>query len=221
MRTALTRRAWAPAATRASNYDVPSGGAILSSDAAGRFPNDSPSRLILMSTRADATPDVEQAEEPQPFVRRVFDGWRSIFLLILCVGGVGVSIYLTIVHFEPQLLVCTTTSFISCAPVLHSPQSVLFGVPVPFYGLFWFVSMFVLNLPSMWRTTKWWLPWTRVMWSAVGMCFIFDMIYDELFVIDKLCEWCTTVHVFTFAIFVTVVSGWNEASEFVISRRES
>jgi hypothetical protein len=25
--------------------------------------------------------------------------------------------------------------------VLHSPQSVLFGIPVPFYGLFWFVSM--------------------------------------------------------------------------------
>jgi uncharacterized membrane protein len=160
-----------------------------------------------VSTRADPiTPDTEGAEEPLPFVPRVFGGWRPIFVFIVCVGGVGVSIYLTIVHFEPQALVCTTNSFISCAPVLHSSQSVLFGIPVPFYGLFWFVSM-VRAQPVVY------VAHDEVVAAVgprgvVGGRNVFRLRHDlrRTLVINKLCEWCTTVHVFTLG--TRVVAPW-------------
>ena len=167
---------------------------------------------------AAVIPDIEATQDSLPPVHRVFGGWRPVHALVASVGGFGVSIYVTIVHFEPQALICAANPFISCTAVLHSPQSVIFGIPVPFYGLFWFGSMFVLSLPAMWNTTKWWLPWARLAWSLVGIGFIFNLIYDELFVIDKLCEWCTIVHLFTFTLFVIVVTGWDRANRFVVPR---
>lgn len=54
--------------------------------------------------------DARDSEDSLPFVHRVFGGWRPILALIATVGGFGVSIYVTIVHFEPQVLIRVAVS---------------------------------------------------------------------------------------------------------------
>ncbi len=136
-------------------------------------------------------------------------------------AGIGVSIYVTILHYAHVAPVCSDSGAIDCQKVLTSPQSVFLGIPVPVYGLVFFIAMFVACIPKLWRTTLWWVPWVRLGMSVVGILFALRLIYEELFVIRSLCLWCTGAHVLSFAMFVIIVTGWEDATREVIPRRAS
>jgi uncharacterized membrane protein len=138
----------------------------------------------------------------------------------IALAGIGVSIYVAILHYAHVAPVCSNSGAINCIKVLTSPQSVFLGIPVPVYGLIFFVVMFVACIPQLWRTTMWWVPWARLVMSAVGIIFALRLIYEELFVIRSLCLWCTGAHVLSFAMFVIIVTGWEDATRNVVPRRD-
>jgi uncharacterized membrane protein len=147
--------------------------------------------------------------------------WRSTTLMILSFLGIGVSVYVTVLHYGKIPVVCTDTGGIDCQAVLTSPQSVFLGIPVPVYGLVFFIAAFVFSLPRLWHTTMWWVPWVRLIGATVGILFALRLIYEELFAVKKICLWCTSVHILTFFMFVIVVTGWEDATRYVIPRRAS
>jgi uncharacterized membrane protein len=57
--------------------------------------------------------------------------------------------------------------------------------------------------------------------SSVGILFALRLIYEELFVIRSLCLWCTGAHVLSFAMFVIIVTGWEDATLNVVPRNAS
>ena len=65
----------------------------------------------------------------------------SLLLLALLVLGVADSIYLTSVELNFAPLVCSSSGLINCAKVLSptDPYSSIFGVPLAFYALAWFI----------------------------------------------------------------------------------
>jgi uncharacterized membrane protein len=144
--------------------------------------------------------------------------WRSLVCMGAAFVGIGVSVYVTILHYAHVKPVCSDSGAINCEKVLTSPQSVFLGIPVPVYGLVFFVGMFALCVPKLWRTQSWWIPWLRLVGSAVGILFALRLIYEELFVIRNLCLWCTGAHVLSFIMFVVIVTGWEDANRDVIPR---
>jgi uncharacterized membrane protein len=168
--------------------------------------------------RRDREEPVEILEDEVPRSERP---WRSLACLAGSVVGIGISIYVTILHYAHVAPVCSGGGAINCERVLTSPQSVFLGIPVPLYGLLFFVAMFVLCIPKLWLTTVWWVPWLRVAASAVGIIFALRLIYEELFVIRNICLWCTGAHIVAFFMFVVIVTGWEDATRNVIPRRAS
>lgn len=140
--------------------------------------------------------------------------WRPLVSLGLSAVGFGLSIYLTYLHYAPQALSCPFGSgsggAIDCRAVLTSSQSVLVGIPIPFFGLAFFVVMGVLSLPGVWRSTSKWVAWARVGAVVVAMVMVLYLISQEALSIHKLCVWCTSVHLVTFALFLVVLTGWYE-----------
>jgi uncharacterized membrane protein len=133
---------------------------------------------------------------------------------LLSLFGLGVSIYLTIAHFDTKLtLACPDTGLVNCLKVTTSPQSEVFGVlPVAVLGLAFYVFLAVVNSPWFWAWTdrlrpdlRRWAGRIRLGSVAVGMCFVLYLIYAELIVIKNICLWCTSVHVATFLIFALLV----------------
>lgn len=126
---------------------------------------------------------------------------------ILALGGLGISTYLTIVHFVgTQILACAGNGAISCEIVTTSAQSRFLGMPVSVLGLSYFVAAVVLYSP--WA---WWAPWRalhliRIAASVVGMCMVLWLITAELLIIHKICLWCSGVHLITFALFVITIT---------------
>jgi uncharacterized membrane protein len=133
--------------------------------------------------------------------------WQPAATLLLSIAGLGVSIYLTIAHFDTQVaLVCASSGGINCAKVTSSPQSYLFGIPVAILGLVFFVGMIILCLPAAWRSAKRSIHIARLALSVFGVGMVVYLVSAELFVIRAICLWCTAVHLITFVLFAIIVT---------------
>ena len=138
---------------------------------------------------------------------------RNIALLVCCVAGLGVSIYLTLTHYTKVVsLVCSNNGAINCEKVTTSPQSMVFGIPVAVLGLAFFISMLVLALPRVYERPELGIARLRLASSIVGIGFVLYLLYCELFIIHAICLWCSGVHILTFIVFCTVVTGRYEAT---------
>ena len=136
--------------------------------------------------------------------------WRPLATGAISLAGIGISIYLLIVHYQPKVLVCGTVGIVNCEKVLTSPQSVIFGIPVPIFGLVFFVGMAALSLPAAWRSESVWIARVRLAAVVVGMGMVIYLISQEALTLHAICLWCTSVHVLTFALFLIVITGWED-----------
>ncbi len=133
--------------------------------------------------------------------------WLQLTTLALSLGGLGVSLYLTIAHYTTAAtLACPETGVINCEKVTTSPQSVVFGIfPLAVLGLAFYLFMTVVNSPWAWRADWPALRWARLGSLAAGIGFVLYLIYTELFTLDAICLWCTGIHVITFLLFALIV----------------
>ena len=127
---------------------------------------------------------------------------------LLCLAGLGVSLYLTIAHYNTKvILACPATGIVNCAKVTESPQSAILGVPVALLGLLYFVAIGPLHLPAACRSESGLVRRARVAAAVAGILMVLYLIYTELFTLDALCLWCTAVHTITFLLFVVTLVG--------------
>jgi uncharacterized membrane protein len=150
-----------------------------------------------------AEPTAAQAAQQQYAAPR----WIQVTALVLSLAGLGVSIYLTIVHFvSKNLLICSANGTIDCEKVLTSSQAMVFGIfPVAVLGLAFYVFMVAINSPWAWRSQLPVIWWARLAAAISGMGFVLYLLYAELIQIGNICLWCTSVHVITFLLFVLLI----------------
>lgn len=135
--------------------------------------------------------------------------WPPVIGLILCGLGLGVAGYLTFEHYTSSTsLSCPAGGgAVNCLKVTTSVYSKIHGVPVAVLGLVFFAVMAVLQTPQAWRSDRRDIRTVRVLWSLVGVATALWLIYAELFKVDAICLWCTSVHILTLILFVTTVFG--------------
>jgi uncharacterized membrane protein len=131
--------------------------------------------------------------------------WLQWTTWALALAGLGLSIYLTIVELEPAALICSSTGIINCANVLHSAEGHIFGIPVAYFGLVFYIYLIALLSPWAWQRKEMFVQRLRLASIVVGMCFVLYLVYAELIEIGNICIWCTSVHIVTFVLFVLVV----------------
>ena len=156
-----------------------------------------------LSTYTPPPDEDELAEEtvPTPW-------WPALSGIVLSLMGLGVATYLTIQHFDQKIvLACPTSGLINCEKVTQSSYSKIAGVPVAVLGLAFFVVMLILQLPAMWRSVDRRIRLARLGWAVAGVGTALWLVYAELFKIDNICLWCTSVHILSLILFGTTVFG--------------
>ena len=120
--------------------------------------------------------------------------------LALAAGGIGVSAYLTLVHYRDDLLVCAVGG---CHTVQKSPYAELAGVPVALLGLGMFVAMLALGL-ARYSRPEWNGDLTLATFALAltGTVFTIYLTYLELFVIHAVCQWCVLTALITWALLL-------------------
>jgi len=117
-------------------------------------------------------------------------------LVALAVIGLGISAYLTWVHFEGIAPVCAGGSH-GCETVQASRYATLAGIPVPLLGLFGYALLFVSALVRGEGGA-----YLGLLVTLVGTLFSAYLTYLELFVIHAICQWCVTSAVVMLLSFV-------------------
>lgn len=139
-------------------------------------------------------------------------------LLVMALVGLGISIYLTVVHYQGLgVAFCSTTGIVNCNKVTSSGNSVLFGsnIPITIPGMLWFVvsgALAVVGLVAIWRNRREpaRLRLAHLLWGGVGLVFVLYLVYAEIVLLHSLCEWCTVVHLLTLATFLVALNRWQQ-----------
>jgi uncharacterized membrane protein len=121
--------------------------------------------------------------------------------IILAGCGIAVSVYLTAVHFQDSLLVCTGVS--DCETVQNSKYAKLLGIPVAILGLAMYIAALILAVARLARDDL--ADRATVLLFVMlfaGLLFTAYLTYLELFVIDAICQWCVVSAVITTAMLV-------------------
>lgn len=129
-------------------------------------------------------------------------GSRRFDLAAIALGVIATAIaaYLTIVHYEEGLLVCSVLS--GCETVQASKYATIGPVPVALLGLGAALTMLAL---AIWRFTRPDLVFatTAAIFgiALTSLIYLFYLTYIELFVIDAICQWCVAFMVTTLVWF--------------------
>jgi uncharacterized membrane protein len=143
---------------------------------------------------------------------------------LLALFGFGVSIYLTITHYDTHITIaCSDNGLVNCEKVTTSAQSMVFGIfPVAVLGLAFYTFMVAINSPLGWRFSQPLVRWARLGSVIVGMGFVLYLVYAEVIQIGNICLWCTSVHVVTFLMFALLIydaTSWGLNSTAAPARR--
>jgi uncharacterized membrane protein len=104
---------------------------------------------------------------------------------VLCAAGIGISGYLTYVHYAGLRPVCGISH--GCETVQTSAYAALLGVPVALLGLITYVVIFVSLRLRGERPLL-----TSYALTLIAFAFSVYLTYRELFTIHALCSWCVS-----------------------------
>ena len=163
-------------------------------------------------TRSASPAATVAAAAPVRPATRIAPLWLQLSTWIVSLLGLGVSTYLTITHYDTGVpLACSDNGVINCALVTSSPESMVtvwpgkLAIPVAVLGLAFFVFMAAATSPWAWRSRYPQVAMVRLASVVIGIGFVLYLVYTELFTLNHICLWCTSVHVLTFLLFVLIL----------------
>jgi len=130
--------------------------------------------------------------------------WRSLVLwcvTLLCVGGLGIALYLTVAHASDRPIACTGIG--DCNYVNSSEYAEVAGIRVAALGGVAYATLLALVVATALTRAR--LPLV-VAWGLSLATFAFSvyLTYVELFVIDAICVWCVASALFFTVIFLAL-----------------
>lgn len=128
--------------------------------------------------------------------------YLAIYLFFI---GLAISSYLLIVYTSNAPLPCSLSH--GCDEVRYSPYSHILGVPVPLFGVGFYLLAIILSFISLKKHRFRYLfaVWLLTAW---GLLFASYLTYLEAYVIQAWCSWCVlnaVVNVLTFILVTRVV----------------
>lgn len=130
-------------------------------------------------------------------------------LVAIAVLGIGLSGYLTSVHYANVPLVCSDQGFVDCTRVLTSIYSVIPGtsIPITVPGLGYFLVSLGLAIAQLRRPSRYGLRQAHAAWAALGMLTAFYLIFIEFVELRTICLFCTGVHILL--LLTLLVTLWR------------
>jgi uncharacterized membrane protein len=131
-------------------------------------------------------------------------GGLSWLMMLLAIGGIGISAYLTWGYTAPGATLACGGSH-GCEVVKNSIYANFWGIPLPLIGLAFFVTVLVLLIfqQQFVAGRRAWSPYIALAIfgiSLAGVLYSAYLTYLELFVIYAICRWCITLAIITTTI---------------------
>lgn len=131
--------------------------------------------------------------------------WAS---LALAIAGVGVAIYMVVIHYQEHVLVCGIGN---CEKVQTSSYSEFMGIAIAWYGLAMYLVIFALLVVREIRPASEDVVSVALFGiTLAGTLYVAYLTYLEIWVIEAICQWCVTFAIITVLLFiVSVIRLWR------------
>jgi len=147
-------------------------------------------------------------------------------VIALALVGLGISIYLTIDHYQHVAPVCIVGSVFDCVKVTSSAYSVIPGtsIPITIPGMLWFIASGGFAAAMIWYLAREQREPSRlrlwfVLWAGAGLVFVLYLVYAEIVQLRALCPWCTGVHILTLVIFLLALRLWQDGPPEIVTSK--
>ncbi|MEX2012966.1 MAG: vitamin K epoxide reductase family protein [Candidatus Levyibacteriota bacterium] len=140
-------------------------------------------------------------------LNKEYSGYPRLIAALFSLVGLGISIYLTYIHYANSQSFCDLSETVSCDIVTTSIYSEVFGVPMSILGIGYFsVVLFMVLL----RKTKAIFQPILLLTGFVLMP-SFYLTGVEIFALDAFCPLCEASKALMLGIFLTsmVALGWK------------
>ena len=127
------------------------------------------------------------------------DRWLRLGVAVTALVGLAVASYLTWVHYDHDLLICTGSG--GCETVQSSEYAEMAGIPIALIGAAAYVAVLAL--------VAWDAPPARLAVTCIaliGLAFAVYLVILQAFVIDAWCIWCLVNDVIVLPL-LTVLSA--------------
>jgi uncharacterized membrane protein len=126
-------------------------------------------------------------------------------IALLALIGVMISAYMAAYKFGFLGSIACGTG--SCEIVQNSPQSIMFGVPVPVLGLIGYGALFItalLGLQPRFEDERW-IAGVLLAGTTGGLLFSVYLSYLEQYAIHAWCRWCIASAVVALLLFLSAL----------------
>lgn len=124
---------------------------------------------------------------------------RRLAITLLSVLGIGVSGYLTWIHYSGEPIFCGGSN--SCELVNSSRFAFIGSIPVSAFGLGAYVLILAISLIKTDENRLW--PAQAIFGLAlIGVLFQWYLFYIEVAVLHALCYWCVASQITITLIFI-------------------
>ncbi|MEE3202848.1 MAG: vitamin K epoxide reductase family protein [Acidobacteriota bacterium] len=142
----------------------------------------------------------------------------NLWLLGLALVGLVAAASSTYVHLQmitdpAYTSFCDINATVSCTQVYQSRYGTVYGVPVAFGGVVWFIGVLLLSVASRFASsaTTLRIGGYLLVWSTIGLSVAMYMAYASFFVLQTICVLCLIVYASVIGIFL--LSGNIEAAQ--------
>ncbi len=141
----------------------------------------------------------------------LYKKWQKntiLLLFILALLGLADSFYLTWQKLNNQEVACST--FGGCNTVINSVYASLFGIPLAYLGLLYYLTIFILLVLITKNKKSWWLSLLGL--STLSGFFLSGyFVYLQIWEIGSICMYCmlsaltsTLLFIFTNLIYWSI-----------------
>jgi len=135
---------------------------------------------------------------------------RQRWITILSLLGIGVSGYLTYIHYSGEPIFCGGSS--SCELVNSSRFAFIGPISVAALGLGAYIAILVLSLIKTDENRLW--PSQLIFgFSLIGVLFQLNLTRVELFVLYAICYWCVASQIIILLIFILALPRRTPVTE--------
>jgi len=137
---------------------------------------------------------------------------RKIIIAIVLLAGLGISVYLSIIHQQmartkgsaPALMFCTIGKNVDCLTVLGSKYAYLYDIPVAWIAIAGYTLMIGLLFFSTRKTVSGphrYLSYLTL-FVLISLLTSLYMAYVSVFIIEKICLFCSGLYLVNIILFI-------------------
>ncbi len=141
-------------------------------------------------------------------------------LIILSLGGILDSYYLTLEHYSGTIPPCVGGFFSDCGKVLTSPYAVFFGIPLALLGMVHYSILTLIIFLSVFTERKLFIR-IGFLLTAVGFVVSLYLMFLQVVVLYALCQYCMLSALISFILyFIFRMRFWDEYRELMPKKVE-